>query len=234
MMTSTPLDRAFWILASVIGSVTPAGLATEVFFDPSLIDAGMQLVAPVMNQSSSEIASSASTWPSSAQDGTGSSTEALHARFGAEGSWRWQLLGGFADDFDAAQQLDFGASLSWFFVDDLSIDFQVEGDYIQQPVKNAWGIGGTLLLRWHAITADTWSIYGDLGSGILGTTVNTPAGGTSFNFTPQAGGGVSFEIAPDVRLMVGARWYHISNANTGDSNPGRNSLMGYVMISLPF
>ena len=157
------------------------------------------------------------------------------ARFGAEGTWRWQLLGGFADDFDDdAQQIQFGASLSWFFVDDLSIDFQLDGDFIDQPVDDAWGIGGTILFRWHAINTETWSIYGDFGSGLLATTVNTPAGGSSFNFTPQAGGGFSFEIAPDVRLMVGARWYHISNANTGAENPGRNSLMGYVMISLPF
>jgi hypothetical protein len=34
--------------------------------------------------------------------------------------------------------------------------------------------------------------------------------------------------------MAGARWYHISNANTGESNPGRNSLQIYGGVSFPF
>ncbi len=194
--------------------------ATELLFEPTSVNAGLQLTAAAPETPTPPVTPETATTPP--------------ARFGAEGSWRWQLIGAAASDLDDAEQAEFGASLSWFFVDDLSIDFQIEGDYISQPVQNAWGGGATLLFRWHFINTDTWSIYGDMGTGVIGTTVNTPSGGTSFNFTPQAGGGFSYEISRDVRLMVGARWYHISNANTGETNPIRNSLMGYVMISLPF
>ncbi len=195
-------------------------------FEPTLVDAGMQLSAAPATD-----ASPSTTAP---REPFLTALVAAPPRFGAEGSSRWQLLGGYANDFDAAQQGQFGASVSWFAIDDLSIDVQIDGDVISQPGGTAWGIGGSLLFRWHFIAAETWSLYADAGSGLLATTQPTPEGGTSFNFTPQAGGGVSFEVAADVRLMVGARWYHISNANTGAGNPGRNSLMGYVMISFPF
>lgn len=154
--------------------------------------------------------------------------------FGTKDTWRWQLLLGGMSDFEAAEQVEFGLSASYFIIDNLSVDFQIEGDYIAQPVANAWGGGATILFRWHFLAYETWSLYADAGSGVLATTVNTPSGGTSFNFTPQAGGGVSFDVAQDLRLMVGARWYHISNANTGETNPGRNSVMAYVMLSVPF
>lgn len=154
--------------------------------------------------------------------------------FGTKDTWRWQVLLGGMTDFEAAEQVEFGFSASYFIIDNLSVDFQIEGDYIAQPVANAWGGGGTILFRWHFLAYQTWSLYADAGSGVIATTVNTPSGGTSFNFTPQAGAGVSFDLAQDLRLMVGARWYHISNANTGETNPGRNSLMGYVMLSVPF
>ena len=197
--------------------------AIDFTFQPDVVNSGVQLV-PDAGQSSTPAPTAATT----------ARTALLSARFGDEGSWRWQLLDAVATDFDGADQGEFGGSLSWFFVDDLSIDFQLEADYIEQPVQNTWGGGATILFRWHFISMDTWSIYGDAGSGLIATAYDTPSGGTSLNFTPQAGLGVSWEICSNLRMMVGARWYHISNANTGETNPGRNSLMGYVMLSVPF
>lgn len=208
-------------LVALSGAAQGATECNLFEFDASRIDAGVAL-APADIKSSPTLAQTTATPP------------AVHSKFGAEGSWRWQLLGGYANDLDGASQIEFGGSLSWFFVNDLSIDFQVEGDWIGQSGGNVWGGGATLLFRWHFINTDTWSLYGDAGCGVIGTTAPAPSNGTSFNFTPQVGGGVSFAIADDVRLMIGARWYHISNANTGESNPGRNSLMGYVMLSFPF
>ncbi|MSR28278.1 MAG: acyloxyacyl hydrolase [Phycisphaerales bacterium] len=155
-------------------------------------------------------------------------------KFGAEGSWRWQILGAYMSDLEGDSQYEFGGGVSWFVVENLSVDLEVEGDFIAQSGGDVWGGAATLLFRWHFIAERTWSLYGDLGSGLIATTAPTPATGTSFNFTPQAGGGVSFDISPDARLMVGARWYHISNANLGETNPGRNSVMAYVMVSFPF
>ena len=211
------------IAACVLACMNAKAHAIDFTFQPNFVNSGVQLI-PDAGQSSTPASTAATPAPASSEK----------VRFGEEGSWRWQLLDAVASDFDGADQGEFGASLSWFFVDNLSIDFQIEGDYIEQPVQNTWGGGVTILFRWHFISMDTWSIYGDAGSGLIATAYDTPSGGTSLNFTPQAGMGVSWEICRDLRMMVGARWYHISNANTGDTNPGRNSLMGYVMLSVPF
>ncbi len=61
-----------------------------------------------------------------------------------------------------------------------------------------------------------------------------PFGGTTFNFTPQAGFGASWEIAANTRLLTGVRWYHISNARTSDNNPGLDSILFYIGATFPF
>jgi len=56
---------------------------------------------------------------------------------------------------------------------------------------------------------------------------------TRFNFTAQLGGGVQF-FTSDRRTAfdLGYKYHHISNANLGDSNPGLDSHMLFVGVSL--
>jgi hypothetical protein len=91
-----------------------------------------------------------------------------------------------------------------------------------------------LLFQWHFINGDGWSLYGDFGCGLLGTNHNVPDDGSQFNFTPQAGLGVTFDVGQDRRWIVGVRWHHISNASLYQNNPGRDSVMVYTGLSLPF
>ena len=75
-----------------------------------------------------------------------------------------------------------------------------------------------------------------LGS-FLFTGDDVPPDGTSINFTPRAGMGVTRALDDSgTRLMVGVRWAHISNARIeGDGeNPSRDSVMGYVGVIWPF
>ncbi len=59
-------------------------------------------------------------------------------------------------------------------------------------------------------------------------------GGSHFEFTPQGGFGFTYAIKPQMRLVSGVRWHHISNARTNDSNPRRDSILVYVGVSMPF
>ena len=61
-----------------------------------------------------------------------------------------------------------------------------------------------------------------------------PGNGTEFNFTPQAGLGVTYDIGNEVRLIGGVKWHHISNADLDEDNPGRDSIMAYAGVSFPF
>jgi hypothetical protein len=156
------------------------------------------------------------------------------AAFGARDSWRWQVLVSWMNDMDAANQIEAEWSASWFFMDNVSLDFGLSGDAILQPGTDAGGGGASLMLRWHFLARETWSLYADAGCGMLFTNEPVPSDGGRVNFTPRVGMGASVEIGGGARFMGGVRWYHISNANTGESNPGRDSIQLYGGVSLPF
>lgn len=52
-----------------------------------------------------------------------------------------------------------------------------------------------------------------------------------FNFTPEIGVGVQFFLAPKRAVTLGYKFHHMSNANTGSSNPGMDSHVIYAGFS---
>jgi len=156
------------------------------------------------------------------------------AAFGSKDSWRWQLLGSWMGNFEGADQLELEWSASWFFMQNVSLDFGLSGDAILQPGLDAGGGGASLMLRWHFLAREDWSLFADIGCGMLFTNEPVPSDGGRVNFTPRAGMGGTLDVGGGARLMAGARWYHISNANTGQENPGRNSLQVFGGVTFPF
>lgn len=163
--------------------------------------------------------------------------------FGAKNSWRWNLMGGFGVDLrDPRNTLGLlGGGVSYFIVDGLSLELEFNVIYYDQHGADAVGFNFNFLGRWHYFRRERLSLYAELGAGIQGTTDKVPGpdsieprGGGYFSFTPQAGLGASFEVAPNTRMLAGVRLHHVSNARTRESNPGRNSLMFYVGVSFPF
>jgi hypothetical protein len=162
--------------------------------------------------------------------------------FGQRDSWRWSVtLGGAVDLEESNWFVLAGAGLSWFMIDNLSLDMELNLLYIAQTANDAGGLNFTLLARWHFLARERWSLYLDGGAGMMGTTERVPGpnsadsrGGGNFMFTPQAGGGFSVQVDERARLLAGVRWYHISNARTRSNNPPRDSLYFYAGLSLPF
>ena len=156
--------------------------------------------------------------------------------WGTEGTWRWGLQAGYAWDIKHSENtlVDFGVEFEYFVANDLSLDMGFSGISVNQEGKNTRGFNATLQLRWHCITEDRWSFFLECGAGLLQTSNKSPSNGSAFNFTPQAGLGFTFDIGNQARWMIGAKWYHISNANTHSSNPGRDSGMVWTGISFPF
>lgn len=161
--------------------------------------------------------------------------EALPTKFGDPGTVRIQVGASGAYDFDDVTLVLSRVSVSLFIFEGLSLDLEGDLGYIGQS-EGSDGIGGgvTLLTRWHFIRKETWSIYGDFGIGLFFSSVDVPVGGGQVNFNPQAGLGVSFQMAKDVRMMLGLRWTHLSNARTLVSNPGVDALAAYAMVSFGF
>jgi lipid A 3-O-deacylase len=169
--------------------------------------------------------------------GTPSAADYRHPpRYGREGSRRWRshgAYGGSVQDKDDTFGL-VGVGFSQFIADGVSLDLELNGMFFHQEIEDASGINASLLFRWHFIRERSWSMYLDGGAGVLWSTNDVPAQGSSFNFTPQAGLGFTFDVGDDVRLLVGGRWHHISNANLYSDNPGRDSFIGYLGVSFPF
>jgi len=155
-------------------------------------------------------------------------------RFGDEGTVQLNIFGDYANDFDDDWMAGGQFGISWFFVQNLSLDLQLEQWGISQDGPNAYAIGPALLLRWHFLAMDEWSLYADAGCGIIYATNPVPWDGSRFNFTPRVGIGASIAVGDRARIMTGVRWFHISNANTSTPNPGRDSMEIYAGLSLPF
>lgn len=160
---------------------------------------------------------------------------AARPEFGAQGTVRFQVGGSVSSNFNDVSLLQARTSVSWFIVDGVSVDFEADfGAVIQPDTQDGVGGGASFMFRWHMLRKDTWSFYGELGAGMFWSSVDVPAGGGQVKFQPQIGLGVSFDVAEDVRMMVGARWTHLSNARTTSTNPGFDGLGIYAMLSFGF
>jgi hypothetical protein len=211
--------------------------ALSVLAIASSMTAPVSDVAPSLAATTLSCASWTST-PTSAgagpRDQAATAPAAGSRPFGAKDSWRWQVLGSWMNDFDAANQIEAEWSASWFFMQGVSMDFGLSGDAILQPGTDAGGGGASLMFRWHFLMKDKWSLFADAGCGMLFTNEPVPSDGGRVNFTPRVGVGGTLDVGGDARLMAGVRWYHISNANTGQENPGRDSVQIFAGVSFPF
>lgn len=200
---------------------------------PSTVAADLQLHAPAPV---SDLPSDFAPDPVVSQ---ASSPEAIadepSPAYASQGLQRWYVHGGAANTLtdDDSRFAMVGAGISQYFADGHSINLELNSMAFDQPGSNALGLNLATLLRWDFVRQENWSLYIDGGVGIIGTTNPVPGRGSSFNFTPQVGGGATIELDGDNRLMLGLRWHHISNANTYENNPGLDTILGYVGINFP-
>lgn len=212
-MQSTPIALAALALSSLAASLVHADTAST----------SLQLDLPAAYAANADDAASAA--PSGAANAV---------RWGEKGCVTVNAFAGYADDFEETSIVPAAIGISWFPIKNFSFDIQLEGAHVSQPGDDATGGGAAMMIRWHFLDFDTWTIYGDLGVGCLFMSDAVPSNAADFVFTPRAGLGASIEITEATRLMVGARWYHISNAETAFENPGINALQGYVGLSFAF
>ena len=166
--------------------------------------------------------------------------------FGTKGSRRFTVHGGVGMDIQESRNTQFLSGVAWshFIEDDLSLDLELNGLFVNQMGQEAGGLNFAILFRWHFLTRKKWTMFMDAGGGVLLTTEKVPdrvitpgnidTGGSRFNFTPQAGMGFTFDIGNNRRFITGLRWYHISNANTFERNSGRDHIYLHFGVSMPF
>lgn len=152
-------------------------------------------------------------------------------KFGARDSLRLDVEGDWIYDFADADELQARIGVAWFAFENVELAMYLTGGYAWQPGTDAGTYGLDLELRWHFLAFESWSLFGSIGGGVMGSTVSVPSDGSPFNFTPSLGGGMTVEVAADTRLYLSARWFHISNGGTYAANPGRDNLSLWAGLS---
>lgn len=156
-----------------------------------------------------------------------------------DGTW-WITLGtGYAHNLRKDSDYNVHIAASTFLAKELEFSIELAGWYFAQEGPDTGGINPNMVFRWHFWHADDfkWTVYGDVGIGLLFAFDDVPSGGTSFDFTPRAGVGYTTKIFDDdTRLQIGVRYHHISNARIrgDDRNPSRDSVMIYAGIIFPY
>ena len=158
----------------------------------------------------------------------------------AQGRWTLQLYGSGTSSKNTDGLYSGHVGVGYHFRDGISINAEFVGSAIQmQNTKHDAGGDSAsgafdLILRWHFLRGDGWSIFGDVGGGVMESMESFPANGSHFNFRPQAGLGATLRITDDCYLMGGVKWLHVSNANLRERNPGFDSAMFYMGLMFPF
>lgn len=160
--------------------------------------------------------------------------------FGTAGTEHWSVLGGvgFAlENDDDSTDANLAIAYSRFLARDIEMVLELGAWGFFQDGDDAAGINPSLGFRWHFVNRQAWTLYGDLGIGLLFATDDVPDTGTSFNFMPRVGVGGTYRLTDDgTRLVGGVRWHHVSNAriNGDDNNPDRDGVMVYAGVQFPF
>lgn len=158
------------------------------------------------------------------------------------GLWTLDLFGSYEDRFTGIpREMAMGtAGFNCYFLDNISMGCEFNGmfapqeqnprDVVGPQPRDASGIGLAYSLRGHFIQGDGWSMYGDTALGLVDFNQPTPPGGSHFNFTVGVGGGVTLRMTQRLDLMLGARFFHESNAGLDGvhHNPSFNGAQGYV------
>jgi len=92
--------------------------------------------------------------------------------------------------------------------------------------------GIAALLKYNFYTGTRLMPFLEAGAGLMVSTDRLEGLGSSFNFTPQAGGGFHYFLAREWAFTFAYRFWHASNAGTADPNRGAN--VNIVFIGLAY
>lgn len=103
------------------------------------------------------------------------------------------------------------------------ISFLVEGIIsVANAEQTGFELGFTPMFKLSALLFPGVLAHIEGGAGMITESINSPALAHSFNFTPQAGGGVDIALNPQLALQLAYRFRHSSNAGLYKENPAFN------------
>jgi hypothetical protein len=155
------------------------------------------------------------------------------------GRWTWQAYGSasIGDQAGEVYRAHVGAARGFHHGLSFGIEAVVggfNGNDIHGKEGSSGVVGGfDVLWRWHFRAGERWTAFADVGAGALWFEDEYPAyNGTSFNFDPQAGMGLTRRIGERAHLIFGARWHHVSNGDLygKEDNRGVDAALPYLGV----
>jgi hypothetical protein len=119
------------------------------------------------------------------------------------------LIGLDEEDVDVTS---LSVGVGYFLIDDLSLGAEISVNRALQHGADPWMTGISAVLRHHLVRFDRYTLFATASFGPVWATDNVPPAGTDFNFITRVGLGVTAELRPDLHLLAGLRWFHLSNA----------------------
>jgi len=155
----------------------------------------------------------------------------------SQGHRKWQTyVSAAGGDKGKGEMYALHIGYGYFFLDDVSVNIDIMGAYIRSGIDdNGAAAGLDVILRDHLLQghADRWSLYLELGAGLQQQSVKF-AGSRKFNFRVLGGGGATFRVAENLRLLAGIRYFHVSDAGIEGGGGGFDGLQFSSGIMFPF
>jgi hypothetical protein len=125
------------------------------------------------------------------------------------------------------------AAMDWFVLKNFSLGVEVSGLGVSQSGPDTGGAAVAGQFRHHLIRWNSGTAFIDGAFGPVEMADRVPAGGTRFNFISRIGPGVMLKVDQASYLMLGARFWHLSNAQIEGAhrNPAINGVQVYVGIA---
>jgi hypothetical protein len=157
-----------------------------------------------------------------------------------KGAYTLSLNGGYYVEIESPNERVNPCTLAanYYVKDGFALGIEVVG--YKLDAKNGFddaGAGGfNLSLRHHVYERGDFSLFLEAAFGMIYADDEFPPGGTRFNYTEQAGVGVTYRLKDNLFFVGGGRFIHISNAyiHGRDQNPGVNAFGGYAGLMWEF
>lgn len=136
----------------------------------------------------------------------------------------------------------YGGALGYFVVDNLSIEAEGLGYYIdQQKIEGttyglaakkdaATAFGGSLMARWHMFTSERASFFIAGGAGGLWADRRVPYRGKQYSVTEQGELGATVKLTDNFNIKLAGRYQHIGAFNQN----GLSALGGNLGLNFTF